>query len=150
MIARGRAVVLIMGLALVAEAAFAQQAARTLRRKKPPAEATQPAPRPTPLANPQERPLTELAEALGALAFLSQLCSPAADPNPWRARMETLLKAEGESSGAQEKMIGAFNAGFQDYSTTYRQCTDAARTAERVLTRDAARHARDIERRFGS
>ncbi len=127
----------------------AQRARPVLRKKAvtPPA----PAPKLPPVTvNPQEKPLVELSEIVGALAFLTQICSPATSPNPWRVRMETLLDTEGEASGAREKMTGAYNLGFSDYSTSYRQCTDAARAARRVLMRDAARIAREIERRFGS
>ena len=142
-------------LALLAvDGALAQQQpqrARPVQRKKPAAEAVAPAPKvPLPPANAQEKPLLDLSETIGGLAFLTQICSPAASPNPWRARMEALIESEGENSGAREKMTGAYNHGFSDYATTYRQCTDAARAARRVLTRDAARLARDIERRFGT
>ncbi|WP_284178410.1 TIGR02301 family protein [Rhabdaerophilum sp. SD176] len=109
--------------------------------------ASRPAP---PVSTAQEKPLVDLSEVVGALAFLSQLCQPGAQPNPWRARMEVLLEAEGEPSGAREKMAGAFNTGFSDYATTYRQCTPAAEAARLALTREAARLARELERRFGS
>lgn len=103
-----------------------------------------------PVSTAQEKPLVDLSEVVGALAFLSQLCQPGATPNPWRSRMEVLLEAEGEASGAREKMAGAFNTGFADYATTYRQCTPAAEAARLALTREAARLARELERRFGS
>lgn len=64
--------------------------------------------------------------------------------------MEALIESESEATGLRERMNGAFNTGFADYSTTYRQCTEAARLARRILARDAARLARDLERRFGS
>lgn len=92
----------------------------------------------------------ELSEAIGALALLNQVCAPAARTNPWRVRMEDLVEAEGEASGLREKMMGAYNRGFSEYAISYRQCTDAARAARALLTRDAARLARDLERRFGS
>ena len=157
-LAAGNRVALILaGLALAVlavEPVLAQQTqpqrARPALRKKA-VETPPPTPKlPPPPANAQEKPLLELSEAIGGLTFLSEICTPAANPNPWRLRMEALLDSEGESSGARDKMTGAFNHGFSDYSTTYRQCTDAARAARRVLTRDAARLARDIERRFGS
>jgi uncharacterized protein (TIGR02301 family) len=112
---------------------------------------TSPASRlPAPASSAQEKPLVDLSEVVGAIAFLTQLCQPEAVPNPWRARMEILLEAEGEASGAKEKMTGAFNTGFSDYATTYRQCTPAAEAARQALTREAVRLARDLERRFGS
>ena len=154
MTARHRSVLAGLVLMLVADAAIAQQQpqrARAVQRKKPTTEAVAPAPKPLlPPANAQERPLLELSEAMGGLAFLTQICSPASNPNPWLIRMEALVNSEGDNSGAREKMTGAYNHGFSDYATTYRQCTDAARAARKVLTRDAARLARDLERRFGT
>lgn len=154
MTARHRSVLASLMLMLVADAAIAQQQpqrARPVQRKKPTTEAVAPAPKPLlPSANAQERPLLELSEAMGGLAFLTQICSPASNPNPWLIRMEALVNSEGDNSGAREKMTGAYNHGFSDYATTYRQCTDAARAARKVLTRDAARLARDLERRFGT
>ena len=147
---------LLAGLVLVlaAEAALAQQQpqrARPVQRKKPTTETVAPAPKALlPPANAQEKPLLELSEAMGGLAFLTQICSPTTNPNPWLIRMEALVDSEGDNSSAREKMTGAYNHGFSDYATTYRQCTDAARAARKVLTRDAARLARDLERRFGS
>ena len=133
--------------------ALAQQEPSRPRAVVRPKKAPEPQPQPKappPATNAQEKPLVELSETIGALAFLAQICSPATTPNPWRARMETLLDAEGDASGAREKMTGAFNQGYSEYSASYRQCTDAALTARRILTRDAARMARDLERRFGS
>lgn len=120
-----------------------------LRRKKPPEPAPAPKAIPVPVL-PQEKPLADLSEIIGALSFLTQLCSPGSSSNPWRVRMEGLVESEGENSGLREKMMGAYNRGFSEYATSYRQCTDSARTTRRVLTRDAARLARDLERRFGS
>lgn len=145
-------VILLLTASLAGEAMAQQDAPRprTTQRNRKPVEPAPPPKAPPPPANAQEKPLVEIAETIGALAFLSQICSPATTPNPWRVRMEALLDAEGEASGAREKMTGAFNQGYSEYSASYRQCTDAALAARRILTRDAARMARDLERRFGS
>lgn len=151
-----RVLPVILALVLSAETlpAHAQQA-NERPRAAPRKKAADPTPTPAPKAlpppaNAQEKPLTDLSETIGALSFLTQICSPTTSPNPWRVRMESLLDSEGENSGTREKMTGAFNHGFSEYSTSYRQCTDAARSARRILTRDAARMARDLERRFGT
>lgn len=109
----------------------------------------------TPLARPPvpvayEAPMLELSESIGALAFLTHLCSPTTQPNPWVSRMEGLLSSEGENAGNREKLIGAYNQGYLAFSTSYRQCTEAAKAARSLLVRDAIRLARDIERKFGA
>lgn len=129
--------------------------------QRPAARPHNTAPRPiiaaptTPLSRPPvpaayETPMLELSESIGALAFLTHLCSPTTQPNPWIARMEGLLASEGESAGNREKLIGAYNQGYLAFSTSYRQCTDAAKAARGLLVRDAIRLARDIERKFGA
>lgn len=136
-------------IALAQQNTPAPRPAQRRARVAPAPPPVTPAPAPPPVTA-QEKPLIELSEILGSLALAHQICTPGTSANPWRTRMETLLDAEGESSGAREKMIGAYNRGFSEYATSYRQCTDTLRAARRVLARDAARVARDLERRFGS
>lgn len=135
---------LILGVIAIVPA-FGQQAQP--RRATPPAQnAAPPAPS---LPAEYEKPILELSETIGSLAFLTGLCRPAPGPNPWRQRMEELLESEGQANNNREKLMGAYNQGFSAFSTTYRQCTDAARAARSVLVREAARLAREIERRYG-
>lgn len=144
------ALALLLLAAVGVEAASAQQAQPRARKKAPIETPAAPATPPPQAENPQQKPLTDLAEIIGGLAFLTEICSPGSAVNPWRARMEGLLEAEGEASGIKARMTGAFNQGYTDYSTTYRQCTQSARAVQRLMTRDASRLAREIERRFGS
>jgi len=120
------------------------------KRKKASVETPAAPPPPPPAPDPHHRPLTELSEIIGALALLAEVCSPGSASNPWRARMERLVVAEGEASGIVDRLRGAFNHGYSDYATSYRTCTPSAKAAAEMLIRDAARLARDIERRFGS
>jgi uncharacterized protein (TIGR02301 family) len=137
----------LMAVALLAASpAFAQQP----QPRRQPAAPAQPAAPPRPaLPAEYERPILELSETIGSLAFLTTLCRPAPGQNPWRRRMEELVETEGSANANREKLMGAYNQGYSAFSTTYRQCTDAARAARSVLVREAARLARDIERRYG-
>lgn len=99
---------------------------------------------------PYERPLIELSEAIGSLAFLTTLCSPTAEANAWQRRMESLIESEGQVVITREKMMGAYNQGFLAFQTAHRECSPAAKAARGLLVKDAARIARDIERRWGS
>jgi uncharacterized protein (TIGR02301 family) len=63
--------------------------------------------------------------------------------------MERLVESEGAAQGNRQRLMGAYNAGFSAFSTSYRQCTDAANTARSVLLREAARLARALEQRYG-
>lgn len=125
--------------------------AQTPQAKRKKASVETPAPAPPPSApDPHHRPLIELSEIIGALTLLTEVCAPGSTANPWRARMERLVAAEGEASGIADRLRGAFNHGYSDYATGYRSCTPSAKAAVDILTLEAARRARDIERRFGS
>ncbi|CAN1492092.1 COG5451 Predicted secreted protein [Rhabdaerophilaceae bacterium] len=143
-----RAALLALAWVLVVVPAEAQNQPR---RPQTPTQQSVPKEPPKPVLPVEyEKPLLELSETIGSLAFLSGLCVPNAGPNPWQRRMEALVDSEGAANQNSERLIGAYNQGFSAYSTTYRQCTDAARTARSVLVREAARLAREIERRYGS
>jgi len=94
----------------------------------------------------QERPLLQLAETLGSLAFLADLCQPTQSPNLWLQRMEALMASDGDAFGLRERMGGAYNRGFTAFATTYRQCTGMAEAARRVLMRDVVEQAQEVER----
>lgn len=96
-----------------------------------------------------EPPMLRLAETLGALTFLRDLCG-AGDGPQWRERMQALLDAEGQSEARRARLAGAFNRGFQDYALVYRVCT---RNAELALARRIAegqKLSRDLAARWGS
>lgn len=98
---------------------------------------------------PYEPQMTRLAEVLGALTFLRNLCA-AGDSEEWRAKMSSLVAAEGSEGGRREKLVGAFNAGFHGYELTYRVCTPNARAAITRYLDEAGKLARDITYRYGS
>lgn len=144
-----RALLLLLALALPLQALAATPQRKGKNAKK--VEEVKKARPSAPTPDSAHAPLSELSETLGALALLSQICSPTPDaPNIWRIRMEALVESEGEPAGASERMKGAFNRGYADYSTSYTRCTPAARAAQISLRQEAARLARWLNQRFGS
>ncbi len=145
-----RAALAILLIAALSAPGMAQQQAapqpqrRAAPSPQPPKEPVRP-----PLPAEYEKPMLELSETLGSLAFLTTLCRPNERPNPWQKRMETLVESEGAAQGNRERLMGAYNSGFSTFSTTYRQCTDAARAARSILVREASRLARALEQRYG-
>lgn len=107
------------------------------------------APLPAVLKPEEEKLFLDLAGTIGALAWMSGLCAPVDRPNPWRDRMERLVAGEGASLAIGDKLMGAYNAGFEAYALSHRTCTDATRSAQGLLLRDAKSLGRDLERRFG-
>lgn len=100
-----------------------------------------------PLA-PYEPAMLRLAEALGALAFLRDLCG-AGDGAQWRERMQALLESEGGNEVRRARLAGAFNRGFQDYAMVYRFCTPAAELALARRLAEGRKLTRDLAARWG-
>ncbi len=103
-------------------------------------------PEPPPVA--YEPDLLKLAEIMGSLAFLRQLCT-GPDAQRWRARMLELMEVEGTSAGRKERLAGAYNRGFSGYALTYRNCTGSAQEATARLSGDGDKLSRRISARFG-
>jgi len=122
--------------------------------KTAPAANTGAAPKDAPAPPAAERPppyepqLLRLAEMLGALAYLRDLCG-AGDGDKFRAGMAGLLGAEGVSEARRDRLAGAYNRGFQDYRTTYRTCTPAANAIIARYLAETARLTADVAGRYG-
>jgi uncharacterized protein (TIGR02301 family) len=108
-------------LAVLANPALAQS---TAPAQKPPAAAAPQKP-----AGPEDRPydaqLFRLAEILGTLHYLRELCG-ANEGQAWREHMRELVNSEGTSALRRAKLVESFNRGYRDYSRTYRTCTQPA------------------------
>lgn len=86
---------------------------------------------------PYDDRLLRLAEILGAVHYLRELCG-AGDGQAWRDRMQDLLNAEGGSALRRMKLTRSFNQGYRSYSRTYIACTPSAQSAiTRFLTEGA-------------
>jgi uncharacterized protein (TIGR02301 family) len=123
------------------------------------AESTPPKPAPAPAAPSQAAPAAEppppyqpqllrLAEIMGALAYLRDLCGEA-DGAQFRTRMAGLLDAQGSSESQRDLLAGAYNRGFEDYEITYRACTPAAEEIVTNFLAEMARLAGDVANRYG-
>ncbi len=107
-----------------------------------------PPPPPAETSAPYEPQLLRLAEIMGALAYLRDLCGDK-DGDRWRARMAGLMEAESASEARKERLAGAYNKGFRGFETTYRACTPNARVVIDRYLDEGGRVARDVGSRFG-
>jgi uncharacterized protein (TIGR02301 family) len=112
---------------------------------KPAAPAEQPAPAEAP--PPYEPQLLRLAEVIGALSYLRDLCG-AGDGATFRSEFASLLETEANTPARKETLAGAFNRGFRDYEMTYRACTPSAREIVARFLDEAARIAKDVANRY--
>ena len=115
-----------------------------------PARPPEPAPQPPPAAPPPpyEPQLLRLAEVMGALSYLRDLCGMQ-DGDKWRARMAALLETEATTPARKERLAGAYNKGFTGYEATYRVCTPNAELVIDRYLEEGQRIARDVANRFG-
>ncbi len=135
--------VLLAGLLLLGLCcgpASAQQAPA----KAAPVEAAPPAETPPPY----EPQLLRLAELMGGLAYLRELCGEN-DANAYHDKMSALLEAEAKSQSRKESLAGAYNRSFRDYQTAYRLCTPAAREVVGGFLAETAKLTADIANRYG-
>ena len=95
---------------------------------------------------PYEPQMERLAEILGSLYFLNPLCKPGG--TDWRQQLADLVKLDQPDEDRQQRLYGAFNAGFESYSRLYRSCTSAASEALARLLIEAEATARDIHTRY--
>jgi uncharacterized protein (TIGR02301 family) len=104
-------------------------------------------------AAPEERPLYEgqmlrLAEILGALSYLRNICQ-ARDAPQWQQKMKALIDAEAVTQEDRERLAGAYNRGFNGYALTYRRCNDSAEMAIARFLAEGERLATAISTRYG-
>ena len=77
---------------------------------------------------PYDDKLNRLAEVLGAVHYLRELCG-ATDGQLWRDRMRDILDGESTTALRRAKLTRSFNSGYRSYSRTYQTCTPTAQTA---------------------
>lgn len=130
-------VALMLGLLPGANHSMAQQGS----------EANQPQIRALPPA--YEKQMLRLAEVLGSLHYLRELCQ-AGDGLSWHGEMETLLEKEKPDETAKARMIARFNRGFRSFREIYRECTPSAAEAANRYLRQGIRLSAEIPGRYGN
>ena len=141
-------VALLVGASLLGTPALAAE--RNPSTKKPEAAEKAPAPPPagTDATPPYESQLLRLAEIMGTLAYMRDLCG-AGDGAEYRARMSALLEAEATAQDRRERLVGSYNRGYRGYEATYRSCTPNARVVIARLLKEGEQVAHEISYRFG-
>jgi len=99
-----------------------------------PRESTAP---PPPDDRPYDNKLMRLAEILGAVHYLRELCG-ADEGQLWRKQMTEILRNEGTTAVRRAKLVNSFNDGYRGYRRTYRTCTQSATVATRRFSTEGA------------
>ena len=92
---------------------------------------------PPPDDRPYDEKLMRLAEILGAVHYLRELCG-AEEGQLWRDQMGEILRNEGTTGVRRAKLVNKFNDGYRGYRRTYRTCTESATRATRRFSTEGA------------
>ncbi|MBE0691696.1 MAG: TIGR02301 family protein [Aquamicrobium sp.] len=98
--------------------------------------------------SPFEGDLVRLAEILGSLHYLRNLCGESGQD--WRGRMEALLQAENPDEARRARFVASFNRGYRSFETTYATCTPSALEAISRYMKEGEALARDTATRYGN
>ncbi|WP_132518054.1 TIGR02301 family protein [Rhizobium sp. BK376] len=133
---------LLSALVVAAGPAFAQPKADTATVATPPPDIERPAP--------YDDDLLRLAEVLGSVHYLRNLCNPGKEDH-WRAEMQQLLDSETKDEPKRkERLTAAFNRGYRSFASVYTDCTQQAIVAEERYRNEGATLATEITARFGN
>ena len=102
-----------------------------------------------PAPPPYQDRLDHLAELMGTLAFMRNLCGDS-DGAAWRSRMEALLAAEGATPARRDRLAGSFNRGYAGYALSYRSCTPAAEAVIERSLGEGGKISADVATQFGT
>jgi uncharacterized protein (TIGR02301 family) len=137
-----RAFILTLLAGLSVAPAFGQQkkAAEEPAAEQPPAVEK---------ATPYDSRLIRLAEILGSVHYLRNLCK--GGETEWRRMMEELLAEETKNESQRAaRLTAAFNRGYRSFAATYVKCTPQAIAAEETYRAEGATLATEITARFGN
>ncbi|WOJ90021.1 TIGR02301 family protein [Methylocapsa polymorpha] len=131
-----------------AKSAHAKPKSPEAKPAEPPAPGPEtPASEPPP--PPYEAQVLRLAEILGALSYLDELCG-SGDSAEWRARMQALLEAEAKTTFRKERLAGTFNRSFRGYERSYRVCTPNAQAVINRFLAEGGRLTHEVVNRFSA
>jgi uncharacterized protein (TIGR02301 family) len=134
--------VLIAGLAVApAHAQQKKKAAEEETKTEAPVTAEKPAP--------YDPKLMRLAEILGSVSYLRNLCT--GTETEWRDLMRALLGEETANEPQRTaRLTAAYNRGYRSFAATYVKCTPQAIAAEEAYRAEGATLATEITARFGN
>jgi uncharacterized protein (TIGR02301 family) len=99
---------------------------------------------------PYEQRLIRLAEILGSVHYLRNLCLNQPEDG-WRRSMQELIDKEtADEPKRRERMTAAFNRGYRTFASVYTACTEPATLAEERYRAEGATLASEIVARFGN
>jgi uncharacterized protein (TIGR02301 family) len=97
---------------------------------------------------PYESNLLRLAEILGSLQYLRNLCGEKGDQ--WREAMDALLVTENPGPERRAQLVARFNRGYRIYGDMYHTCTPSATEAIARYMKEGRELSDGTANRFGN
>ena len=97
---------------------------------------------------PYETKLMRLAEVLGSIHYLRNLCGESG--SQWRDQMEALLESENPDTSRRARLVASFNHGYRSFSGVYTGCTSSATAAIDRYMEEGESLSREIVTRYGN
>ena len=117
-------------------------------QEKPAAPTVEVVPQVEDLVAPYDDKLLRIAEVLGSIHVLRDLCG-AKEGNKWRDVMSELIVSEEPGPRRKARMIARFNRGYTAFNQSYTSCTPSALTAAERYRLEAIRLSERISSRYG-
>lgn len=99
------------------------------------------------LEAPYDGRLNRLAEVMGSVHYLTNLCGEPS--NQWRDEMQRMLSLESPEPNRRSRLVASFNRGFRSFDSVYNQCTQQAKTAVTRYIDEGISLSAEINARFG-
>jgi uncharacterized protein (TIGR02301 family) len=139
---------ILLSLAMFLNGATASSGVEKVKKDAKPA-AESPAPATEEKAAPYDERLLRMAEILGSVHYLRNLCN--GRETEWRQLMSDLLAEETRNEPKRAAVFTAgFNRGYRSFAATYTKCTPQAVAAEEKYRAEGATLATEITARFGN
>ena len=95
---------------------------------------------------PYQKEMQRLTLIFGSLYFLQPLCG--FNQTDWRKQTGELIELDRPDDDRKQRLMGAFNEGYNSYRTTYNSCTASANQARWRLLNEAYEATNKIRTRF--
>lgn len=97
---------------------------------------------------PYEGKMLRLAEVLGSLHYLRNLCGETS--SEWRDRMNAIIEADNPAEAERLRLISKFNEGYRGFSANYTRCTPSALAAIERYMKEGEGLSNEIISRYGN
>ena len=97
---------------------------------------------------PYDDELMRLAELLGSLHYLRNLCGE--EQTTWRDQMETLMQVEEPEPERRAGLVASFNSGYRSFDSIYTTCTASAVEAIERYMLEGQTLSKEIAAKYGN